>query len=116
MKTCWHSLIVTAVVFLLIVSGTYLYHNVEGWNYLDSVYFIIITATTIGYGDIAPQTDLGKIITIFYPLVGIGVFLYLVSLISRSVFEKKVKTRITNIKQKEGMYKKKGLRKRNKKK
>ena len=31
--------------------------------------------TTIGYGDLSPQTDGGKLFTIFYILVGIGIIL-----------------------------------------
>lgn len=35
----------------------------------------MITLTTIGYGDLSPQTDLGKLFTILYILVGIGIIL-----------------------------------------
>ena len=65
----------------------HIYHRVEGWNYLDSTYFLVITATTIGYGDLTPQTDLGKIITIFYSFVGIAVVFYLISLIGNFIFK-----------------------------
>jgi len=107
MKISWSTLIVAFVIILAVIAGVYIYHSVEGWSYLDSTYFLVITATTIGYGDLAPQTDLGKIVTIFYSLIGIVIVLYLISLISHYVFEKKVKTRITNVKQKVGMYKEK---------
>lgn len=53
-------------------TGTVFYHAVEKLNYLDSVYFSVITLTTIGYGDITPHTDAGKVFTIFYVLIGIG--------------------------------------------
>lgn len=111
MRIGGHSLVVVAMIALVIISGTYIYHSVEGWGYLDSVYFLVITATTIGYGDVTPQTGLGKIITIFYAFIGIGIFLYLVSLVSHYVFEKKVKTRITNIKERRGETKKKRRKK-----
>jgi voltage-gated potassium channel Kch len=55
--------------------GTVVYHYVEGWNWLDSLYFSTITLTTIGFGDFAPQTDAGKIFTIIYIVVGIGMIL-----------------------------------------
>ena len=56
--------------FVVITIGAVLFHWIEGWDWLDSFYFVVITITTIGYGDFTPQTSLGKIITIFYGLNG----------------------------------------------
>ncbi|MFN8377767.1 MAG: potassium channel family protein [Anaerolineae bacterium] len=39
------------LILSILVVGTIFYHLVEGWNILDSVYFCVITLTTIGYGD-----------------------------------------------------------------
>jgi len=64
-------LISTVIVTLLI--GTLFYNYVEGWNVLDSMYFSVITLTTVGYGDLVPITDAGKIFTMFYVLIGIGI-------------------------------------------
>ncbi len=52
--------------------GTVTFHFVEGWRWLDSAYFSVITLTTVGYGDFSPQTDIGKLFTIGYVLTGIG--------------------------------------------
>ncbi len=52
--------------------GTIFYHFVEGWGWLDSLYFCVITLATVGYGDFSPQTALGKIFTIGYVFAGIG--------------------------------------------
>ena len=46
--------------------GTWFYARVEGWGVLDSLYFSVITLTTVGYGDFSPQTPAGKIFTILY--------------------------------------------------
>jgi hypothetical protein len=59
-------------VLLVIVGGTLFYARVEHWRILDALYFTIITLTTVGYGDITPQTDAGKIFTIVYIFVGIS--------------------------------------------
>lgn len=59
-------------VVLVIAIGTAFYVRVEHWRVLDALYFTIITLTTVGYGDFAPQTDPGKIFTIVYIFVGIS--------------------------------------------
>lgn len=55
--------------------GTIVFHFIEGWRLIDSLYFCIVTLTTIGYGDLYPQTDLGKIFNMFYILIGLGLIL-----------------------------------------
>ncbi|WP_206484224.1 potassium channel family protein [Thalassotalea sp. G2M2-11] len=62
------------LVILILFSGTLFYNKVEGWSLIDSVYFCMMTLSTIGYGDLHPTTDLSKIFTMFYAIVGVGLF------------------------------------------
>lgn len=57
--------------------GTFLFHWIEGWNYLDSLYFCVISLATVGYGDFTPDTPLGKVLAIIYIINGIGILLAL---------------------------------------
>lgn len=41
----------------------------------NSLYFSVITLTTIGYGDFSPQTDLGKMFTLVYIVIGVALIL-----------------------------------------
>jgi voltage-gated potassium channel len=59
-------------VVLILLTGTWFYHQVEGWSWLDSFYFSVITLTTVGYGDFSPQTAVGKLFTIVYIILGLG--------------------------------------------
>lgn len=43
----------------------------EGWSILDSVYFSFITGLTIGYGDLAPKSTLGRMLAILIGVYGI---------------------------------------------
>lgn len=73
-------LLTTSVV---IATGTVAYHFIEGWAWIDSVYFSVITLTTIGYGDFSPETDEGKLFTIFYIIIGIGIILSFINTVYR---------------------------------
>lgn len=58
---------------LTVLVGTVFYHYVEDLRWIDSLYFSVITITTVGYGDFTPQTDLGKLFTVFYIINGLGI-------------------------------------------
>lgn len=83
----------------LLALGTVMYHYIEGWSWLDSFYFCFITLTTIGFGDFAPQTPEGKIFTILYITMGIGMILSFIDTIYKH-FSKG--GRILDVKNEEG--------------
>jgi len=59
---------------LIIVGGTVFFRLAEGWTWLDSLFFAVVTLATVGYGDLVPQTAVGKIGTIVFIFMGLGVF------------------------------------------
>jgi hypothetical protein len=66
-----------------VMIGTFLYHWLEGWSWLDSLYFVVVTLATIGYGDLSPTRPITKLLTIFYALNGIAILLMLYDQIRR---------------------------------
>jgi voltage-gated potassium channel len=62
-----------------IVSGTVFYSLVEDLRVIDALYFSVVTLATMGYGDFAPKTDAGKLFTVFYVLIGVGILLSFVT-------------------------------------
>jgi len=66
-----------------------MYRVLEGWNWIDCLYFSVVTITTVGYGDIAPTTSAGKIFTIFYIIVGLGIILNFIEIIHLHYEEEK---------------------------
>jgi voltage-gated potassium channel len=75
------SLLITAA--WLLVAGTIVFMIIEGLSPIDSFYFSFVTLATIGYGDIALTSELGKIVAVIYGISGLGVMASLISAIAR---------------------------------
>ena len=58
-------------LLLLIVLGGCAIARVEGIKLGNAIYFAFITGLSIGYGDIHPETSLGKIVSVAIGLIGI---------------------------------------------
>jgi voltage-gated potassium channel Kch len=76
--------VLSSLTIFMLSLGTSVYHRLEGWNWLDSLYFSVTTLTTVGLGDFAPQTDAGKLFTIFYIFAGIGVIFSFINAIGHA--------------------------------
>ena len=63
-----------STLFLIILSGTLFYTKKEGWGVLDAIYFCVVSLIPTGVNtNLSPTTDLGKIFTMLYLVVGTGV-------------------------------------------
>lgn len=67
------------VTVLVILSASVMYsveHNVQPdvfGSIPDAIWWSVVTMTTVGYGDVVPVTFLGKFISIFIMLLGVGI-------------------------------------------
>ena len=69
--------ILDAIIWLscFYATGIAFYSNVEGWTWLQSAFFLTVTMSTVGYGDLSPSTWYSRAVTLLVILVGIvGVF------------------------------------------
>lgn len=75
--------IISAGAIIILLLGTTFYHIVEKLSWVNAWYFSVITLATVGYGDITPKTDIGKIFTTFYVLIGIGIIVAFTSTLAK---------------------------------
>jgi voltage-gated potassium channel len=88
LRTAWRNpefRALAAIVGTLLGLGTLFYRQVEGWSWLDSFYFCVITLATVGYGDFSLQTPAGKIFTIIYIFMGIGLLVALFAQLAEAI-------------------------------
>ncbi len=79
-----------SLLMITLGMGTFFYHYVEGWSLLDSFYFSVITLATVGYGDFTPKTDFGKIFTVMYIFLGLGILVGFVTPIGEYLIDRRM--------------------------
>ena len=68
------------VVFLIVMGlGILGFMIIEDLSLADAFYFSIVTIATVGYGDIHPATQAGKILAVVLIITGVGTFLGVVA-------------------------------------
>ena len=92
--SCWNELL--AVGYLCFVM--FLFGSVAIWEIErhaqpdkfaklgDAMWWMIVTLTTVGYGDVSPITPLGKSVAVFLMVFGIGIFAGFVGLIANTIY------------------------------
>ena len=75
---------------LVLAVGTIGLHLAQGSSYFDSLYWTIVTLSTVGYGDIVPTTFWAKILFFFVVIVGIGTFATALTELASYIMEQKV--------------------------
>ncbi len=69
----------------LVAFGTLGFRLTEGWNWLDCLFMSVMTLTTVGYGSPGPLHQDGKIFSIILMTFGIGLMLYLLTLLAETL-------------------------------
>lgn len=91
MNKLFYLLVLAAIT---IVFGSLVIYSVESPHpdsqintMLDAVWWTVATVTTVGYGDIVPVTETGKIVAIFYMFFGIGVLALFISVLGTQFYK-----------------------------
>lgn len=94
------------LIIIPIAIGVLGYMSIEELRFLDALYMTVITIATVGYGEVQPLTDPGRIFTIFLIITNLGIFAYAISLITSILIQgdffetykiRKMKNEIANL-------------------
>jgi len=79
--------ILVSAAILYVTIGTYIFMQMEPWSSKESMFFIITTLTTIGFGNRAPKNDHSRLFIIIYSIGGMAILAYTISVISEVLKE-----------------------------
>jgi voltage-gated potassium channel len=69
------------------IYGVIGYMVVEGWSFIDAVYMTVLTLTSVGYKEVHPLGNGGKLFTISLLVLGVGLVIVTLSMVARAVAE-----------------------------
>ncbi|WP_368183532.1 potassium channel family protein [Aestuariibius sp. HNIBRBA575] len=87
------AIVIASVLVGIITVGTVFFHFVEGWSWIDSYFFTVVTLSTVGYGQLVPATAIGKIATTVFIFVGLGIFAAAIQQFSQVTLQRRLNAR-----------------------
>ena len=80
-----------ALALLVLGGGTAGYMLIEGWSLHDALFMTVTTVTTVGYGEVHPLSYNGRTFSMLLILGGVGVVLYILTMLTQVVVEGKLR-------------------------
>ncbi len=74
----------------LVLVDSFVFSLVEGWDLFTSLYYTLVTISTVGYGDITPTRQISRVLAIFLILSGISIF----TLILQTIIDQAIELRV----------------------
>ena len=79
-----------AILFCIstVLVGTLGYEAIEGYSTLEALYMSVITITTVGFGEVKPLSEMGRVFTTLFILLGFGSLAFAGHAVVESLIEK----------------------------
>lgn len=86
-KSYFRFIMPLGILLILWIIGTIGYVLIDNYSWFDAFYMTIITVATVGYGEVAPLSQGGKVFTAFLIITSFGTFAYAASSITKFVID-----------------------------
>ncbi len=73
--------------FVLLLTGIAGYMFIESYSFFDALYMTVITVGTVGYMEVHPLSDAGRVFTVVIILINIGAFTFFVTYLTRYLLD-----------------------------
>jgi voltage-gated potassium channel len=91
MRSPKHLLIAVLLSIFTIAAGTIGYETIEGWDFSDAFYMTMITIATVGYGEVHPLGETGRLFTIVLIFFGLGTTTYVAASVVQLMIEGRIR-------------------------
>lgn len=88
--------IALGIIIISISAGIIGFMTVEDYSFNDALYMTLITVSTVGYREVKPLSENGRLFTAIYIFFNLGILAYILSIISTYVFEGELRQMLTN--------------------
>jgi voltage-gated potassium channel len=83
--------LVLLLLLIVVGVGTFGYQSIEGFSLIDSLYMSVITITTVGFREVAPLSEQGKLFTIALIIGGVGIAVFAIGLFADWIVQNIIK-------------------------
>ncbi len=91
-------LVFATLLFLIsMIIGTLGYVTIEDFSMVDAAYMSILAFSTVGFNEVNPLSAQGKVFSVLYITINLGIFAYIVSVMSSFLFEGELRKIFKNI-------------------
>jgi len=87
----WQFILAGIYLITVIIIGASGYMLLEGYRFIDALYMTVITISTIGFREVQPLSDGGKIFTIFLIFASLGILTYFITLLTQNLFQRQLR-------------------------
>src|SRR5271155_3451617 len=75
------------LIALIVSIGTAGFHFIEGWPWFDAFYMVVITVSTIGYQEVHPLSQAGRVFNVFLIIAGVGLVFFSIGVLTQILLE-----------------------------